>query len=250
MADHSNGHHPDQNPLGEDETGKQCTFEEWLTLVFDYPPVSWHEYSELSDARLMETGCFFGADQIIDHYIRLFENLTTHLAPYTLRQIGQALYALVGMGHEFVWAFGEDDVPLGRRKQAFRLMYNVYEQIFEPYCEPVLRRYTAKETDDDDSALNSVCFLWWDMGIPMFDEDEREPDPDSMNGTAIGVMERVLANLTNPACWESALHGLGHYQRFDPPRIRAAIDAFLAAHPDLDPRLREYANAARYGAVL
>lgn len=232
-----NDYQPNPDPLNDDDDERICTFEEWLTLLFDYPPVSLQEYWELYSARSIDMGCTFDYDYGVEYYIRLFDNLPTHLAPYNPHQIGQGLSSLIG--YDFAWMLAEDAAPIEQRKQAFRLMYNVYEQVFEPHCEWGVK-----------NELNSVCFIWWDMGLPIFNENEREPDPDSMNGTAIGVMERVLANLTNPACWESALHGLGHYQRFDPPRIRAAIDGFIAKHPDLDPRLREYANAARYGAVL
>jgi hypothetical protein len=52
------------------------------------------------------------------------------------------------------------------------------------------------------------------------------------------------------ACQESALHGLGHWQRDHDRHVCAIIDGFLADSPDIDPRLIAYANAARRGRVL
>jgi hypothetical protein len=54
----------------------------------------------------------------------------------------------------------------------------------------------------------------------------------------------------SPACQESALHGLGHWQRDHDRQVNAIIDGFLAANPHIDARLIRYANAARCGCVL
>jgi len=62
-------------------------------------------------------------------------------------------------------------------------------------------------------------------------------------------MARILG-FKSLACQESALHGLGHWQRDHDRQVCAIIDCFLEAHLDLDPRLVTYANAARCGCVL
>jgi hypothetical protein len=62
-------------------------------------------------------------------------------------------------------------------------------------------------------------------------------------------MARILG-FKSLACQESALHGLGHWQRDHDPQVNEIIDAFLAATPDIDARLVSYANSARCGCVL
>jgi hypothetical protein len=62
-------------------------------------------------------------------------------------------------------------------------------------------------------------------------------------------MARILG-FSSIACQESALHGLGHWQRDHDPRVNAIIDDFLEANPDVDTRLVSYANSARCGCVL
>jgi hypothetical protein len=52
------------------------------------------------------------------------------------------------------------------------------------------------------------------------------------------------------ACQESALHGLGHWQRDRQRQVNAIIDGFLDASPDIDSRLITYAHSARCGCVL
>jgi len=61
------------------------------------------------------------------------------------------------------------------------------------------------------------------------------------------VMEAVL-RLPNPACKESALHGLGHMVRHS-DRALEIIERFLSSATDLDAALIQYAEAARSGCI-
>jgi hypothetical protein len=63
------------------------------------------------------------------------------------------------------------------------------------------------------------------------------------------TMEHILG-LSSLACQESALHGLGHWQRQHASEVGRIIDAFVLSQTELDPRLLAYANAARCGCVL
>jgi hypothetical protein len=60
---------------------------------------------------------------------------------------------------------------------------------------------------------------------------------------------RETLRLPNPACQESALHGLGHWAHAYPAFAAATIDAYLAANPTLRPELARYAEAARSGCI-
>ena len=79
---------------------------------------------------------------------------------------------------------------------------------------------------------------------------ERPSDPNlrRLSSTALTTMEHILG-LGSLACQESALHGLGHWQRQHASEVARIIDAFVLS-TDLDPRLLVYANAARCGCVL
>lgn len=239
MSNNDNACHANYNSLGE----RICTFDEWIALIFD-------RESDTPLNRAFQTDMFYCINENTQHvvyYNRLFAEPAQIIGHYDDDQLGWGLrMSIVEGGESDIDTLEDSSLPWLERKRAIEMMYNVYEQIFEPRCDPTVLSHTliTRRSDDEHSALNDICYMWWDIiGI----SGRSEPE---INVTAIGVMECILANLTNPACWESALHGLGHYQRFDPPRIRAAIDGFIAKHPDLDPRLREYANAARYGAVL
>jgi hypothetical protein len=227
------------NSLGE----RICTFDEWVAMIFD-------RESDTPLNRAFQTDTFYCINENAEHmvyYNRLFAEPAQIIGHYDDEQLGWGLrMSILKGGESDIYTLEDSSLPWAERKHAIELMYNVYEQIFELRCNPTVLSHTliTRRSEDERTALNDVCYMWWDIiGISGYKQPK-------IGDTAIGVMERVLVNLTNPACWESALHGLGHYQRFDPPRIRAAIDGFIASHPDLDPRLREYANAARYGAVL
>jgi hypothetical protein len=62
-------------------------------------------------------------------------------------------------------------------------------------------------------------------------------------------MERILT-LALLACQESALHGLGHWQRQYPVQVKTIIDRFLGNSVDLDARLVACAKSASSGCVL
>ena len=94
--------------------------------------------------------------------------------------------------------------------------------------------------------LNQVCYMWWDI-IPLAASSKpRQPDP--IHEASLAVMRATL-RLPNPACQESALHGLGHWAHAYPEFTAATIDAYLAANPKLRPELVRYAQAARSGCV-
>ena len=116
-------------------------------------------------------------------------------------------------------------------------------QLFEPRCTP----YLSHLSETDAGSLNSVCYMWWDafpcLALP------GDPNLPRMQEAALRTMTRILG-FQSPACQESALHGLGHWQRGHARRVCAIIDGFLAANPQLDPRLISYAKSARCGCVL
>jgi hypothetical protein len=96
------------------------------------------------------------------------------------------------------------------------------------------------------SALNSACFMWWDL-LPLTEgwfgaEDVQLADE------VLAVLSDLL-QIPHDACRESALHGLGHWAMHY-PRAAEIIDRFLRDSSNLRPELVEYAEQARTGHVL
>ena len=87
--------------------------------------------------------------------------------------------------------------------------------------------------------------MWWEVITWGWAGDDL--DAERLAAKDLDVMEAVL-RLTNPACQESALHGLGHMaHRSD--RALAIIDRFLANPAGQSPELLQYARAARTGCI-
>jgi len=67
-----------------------------------------------------------------------------------------------------------------------------------------------------------------------------------MDDLCLKLMEATL-RLPNPACQESALHGLSHWHLHYPERCSASVDEYLALCNDDE--LQAYAEEAREGGV-
>lgn len=114
---------------------------------------------------------------------------------------------------------------------------------FATTLPPAAHRRSDILDEVGDSALDRVCYMWWDIF----------PFAIGMNGLTaldralLDVMKQQLT-IDHDAVRESALHGLGHIVS---PRESAVqiIDAFLDSHPRIRPELRQYALDARAGGI-
>ena len=109
--------------------------------------------------------------------------------------------------------------------------------------------------------LNYIAYMLWDVSPLIY----HARDDNRLFSAITDVLEDAL-NLSNAACIESALHGLGHAQHYYPDAVELIIDRFLAGAVDeresskyegrrssrrpLRPELLKYAREAREGVVL
>jgi len=100
------------------------------------------------------------------------------------------------------------------------------------------------------SPLEYVTYMLWDSSPLSAFASRAETRP-----ALLRVLEDALY-LPNPACVESALHGVGHLRAAGigvakrNAELAGIIDRFLATRTDVDPVLRDYAIQARRGNVL
>src|SRR5437667_4395860 len=66
--------------------------------------------------------------------------------------------------------------------------------------------------------LLGVCYMWWDR-FPCI-ALARDPNLPTMQETALRTMASILG-FSSIACQESALHGLGHWQRHHDQQVNA-----------------------------
>jgi hypothetical protein len=163
---------------------------------------------------------------------------TNNLGP---SRSGHLLWYLMGVGEQ-VW-HDVAKASAAAATQAILSLKSLYGMFASRLTEPV------HATQDASDPLGSVCYMLWDIdggleSIPRFDR------PPHLVAPCFEVLEHALS-LDSPACWQSALHGLGHIQfsRKD-DRARELIDAFLRSRGNSVPEhLAVYAAHARKGYV-
>ena len=214
------------------------TFEEWLQHLFDHPVTDqpWYWDADRDSAELEP-------HRVVAYATRLFEDAGELLAPYHDAQAKEGLWFLISECTSPLYALTDTAVPLEERLCCIRAIATVFEQCFVSRCTP----HFGHLGESGAGALNEVCYMWWDI-FPVGGVTQ-DPAPPELAPACLSVMEAVL-ELPSLACQESALHGLGHWSRYNTGRCQSMISAFLLGHEDLRPELREYAARASENHVL
>ncbi len=214
------------------------SFADWLRQVFDHPVADPAWYWDLESDFPMPA-----PPECVAYLTRLFEEPEFVLAPYSDAQLNQGLWYLVSnCCSNHMLSLVEPEVAWLQRRRGIRAMAAVFERLFARRCSDHLSHID----DGGASRLNSVCYMWWDI-FPAHGQPEN-PAHAEQDAELLAVMRQVLS-LDSLPCWESALHGLGHWQMYYPAAVQQAIDDFLARVGEVRPELREYAECARQGLV-
>jgi hypothetical protein len=215
-------------------------FEHWVEWTFDHPAAEseWYlnENAERWTSSVVVT---------VDYITRLFEAATTHLAKFSDAQASQGLWLLaMGTFCDGLGSLYGEGVLQTQRQRCIRSIYTLFEQYFAARCSPHL----SYIDEQGANPLNVTCYMWWDLLHHHADGPDGRVGSD-MDSEMLATMESIL-RLNHDACMESALHGLGHWQRYRPAEAAEIIDGFLASNPNIRPELRTYALEARTGRVL
>ncbi|MEQ8674821.1 MAG: hypothetical protein RLP44_18135 [Aggregatilineales bacterium] len=216
------------------------TFELWIKyLIVIEPQLDYTDIEVLS--RRYDWDAYPEVE--LDYLSRLFAKPIESIEGYSDAQINKGLWTIVS---DWTHCLFDKNLPLESRVKTLKHTYTVFEQLFAPRCTPDTSAYRM-EVDEHMNPLNSICYMWWDV-IPLYGKSG-DPNREVLDPCCIEVMERTL-QLNSIACQESALHGLGHWARAYPEKVQPIIDAYLTREKNLLPDLRDYALAARRGAVL
>lgn len=131
--------------------------------------------------------------------------------------------------------------PLEMRLMTIESMKNLYRDCFEINCEPVLA-----QTSEQGSKFNLLCYMLWDVTAISYCKDHREKT--ALLSAVTNVLHYALS-MKNPACIESAIHGLGHLVYYY-PEAAEVIQDFINQPKGADPLLLRYAEAAKTGCIL
>lgn len=217
-------------------------YQRQLNYIFNRPTTepAWY-WSEC-----WEEGVFDDPMQGFTFMESLLAKPKTDLEPFSDDQIGQGLNFIFNnscsnLSHDFKDAA----VLFERREKVLRSLFNLFKDVLDVRCE----HKTAAFSQEKSSYLNGICYMFWDV-TPLsvwsgFPKIEKRGYDEAM----IAVMAQCLT-LDNPACVESALHGLGHAVTILPKMAIPVIDEFLKKHKNKGRILLNYAEMARTGMIL
>jgi hypothetical protein len=213
-------------------------YAEWLQFVFDRPitPNGW--YFDLEEPNFAATANESAA--LVAHTL---ENCGGDLARFSNEQVYHGLnYIFSNSCSNVIFALMDELVPTALRLRAIASIETLYRDCFNPRCAPVLGHID----EPGSNPLNSICYMLWDTSPLGYWENR--PNKDVFYGAVVEVMAGAL-NLSNPACVESALHGLGHTLSSYTEKIVGVIDSYLTRNVFASPQLKEYAQHAKSGCI-
>lgn len=213
-------------------------YAEWLQFVFDRPntPNGW--YFDLEEPNFTAASNELAA--LVAHTL---ENCGRDLAKFSDEQIHHGLnYIFSNSCSDVVFALMDESVPTALRLRAIAAVKILYQDCFNPRCAPVLGHID----EPGSNPLNSICYMLWDTSPLGYWENR--PNKDAFYSAVVEVMAETL-KLSNSACVESALHGLGHAQPYYTGKVVEVIDLYLRRNAFVSSQLKEYALRAKSGCI-
>lgn len=224
----------------------------WLDAVFGvfdaWPDFDPREVFALSP--LAEPTHGFDAAEICNATIQTFERGDRDLSAYSDHAVGCGLRALVDTG------FADLSLNMYGRADVLRAFGQLYANCLSVRSPHVLGSL-SEQADPASAELATITYMLWDVAYINHWPDDR--DHRVFAPVFLDMLEQVILTNTNPACIESALHGIGHassYRHAAPAveyidrRRERMINSFLARRQSLRPELLAYARAARTGMII
>lgn len=220
-------------------------YERWVAHVFDHPVEETHWCSHVGDEFFQVWDEYANPPRTLEYLTCLFRSPEFLIGKYSHAQIDQGLHFIVDNSFsDHMFAIRNESLPWNDRAACILAMSTLYSDLMAPVYGDHLGH--LQQGDEGPERTNSACYMWWDV-IPLYGSLEH-PDIDRMNDAVLQVFRETL-RLRSEACLESVLHGCGHWHMDLPDRIEAIVRNFLQSRQDISPALREYAEAAAYGAV-
>lgn len=205
------------------------SFDDWVEYFrVDMPDIDWQSNSL----------------DLITKMIKLLRSADYLVERYNLDELNQLLWKFVGESGFFQVLYDER-LPLETRLECVRAIRDLFKDLFAVQCSHFLSNGVV-EIPVDISALNSICYMWWDLFCAS--PTTNTIDQKKIELSILSLLEELLA-IEHIAIQESALHGLGHRQVCFPEEVESAVDRFLSTNKNLPEKLLGYAQSARSGCV-
>lgn len=210
------------------------TYEKWLNCVFGRSV-----NQALSSSRLDE----LDADTTFNFFYTTLVHSGSELLRFSDKQVYNGLYSMFGEGPNIVYALKEPSLSAQARTAAIRAIKILYTDCFEKRARPVLSHLDERGA----SSINSICYMLWEVTPIRAWGNKGDCEYFDLS---LEVLEFALY-LKNPACIESALHGLGHMGSFGTnQRIYRIINDWMRQAQTSRPQLLQYAALAQRGYIL
>ena len=182
---------------------------------------------------------------LVTHMTKLFSEFGQIGTKYSLAQVDQAVWGILGEKLRLYEFLLETSVPLANRLECIRSMYCVFSD------------FVAKSKADSYPDLSGFS-MWWDLILHGFWTPPRPFVPgtyrgdvsklDSESRALLDVMfetlKRIL-DLPHTEAQRSALHGLGHLHH---PMVRDTVQQYMDAKKSEFPL--EWLEECRDGSVM
>ncbi|MFM2269079.1 MAG: hypothetical protein RL757_2520 [Bacteroidota bacterium] len=224
-------------------------YQQQLEYIFNRPTGEPEWYWQ-NDANSLPSGGLGGDNYPFDEDVctffeHLFKNPKTDLAIYNDEQIGLGLNFIFNNAcSNLCNDFQTEDVPFERKINILKGIENLFADIFNPRCEQICSAGSQRAL----SKINYVCYMFWDITSLSVWNGLDQNKTEIYNKTIANIMKTSL-HLTNPACVESGLHGLGHLTLHHAEIAVPIIDKYLQNKKNKNQSLINYAQAARTGMI-
>jgi hypothetical protein len=183
---------------------------------------------------------------VVEHMTRVFSDFGSIATRYSLRQVNQGIWGILGEGlrlHELLW---DSSVPLSKRVQCIRSMYSVYSD------------FVAKSNVE---VMENCFWMWWDFILygfwfqqKLFERHVKMGDFSKLDGESSFLLDVIfetlkrILDLPDSRSQESALHGFGHLHH---PAVKETVQEFINSHRNelTGDRLR-WVEECRDGTVM
>ncbi len=204
-------------------------FNEFVRFFFARKVVSDHEQFDYFSTDLAgeryEESVPSSPPILVDHQTRLFSEFGPIASKYSLAQVDQAVWGILGENLRLYEFLFDPSVPLPSRLDCIRSMYCVYSD------------FVAEIRTAPDPSLGGF-FMWWDFILHGFwirrepfvagskgDASKLDPESRVLLDVMFDTLKRILA-LPHAEAQRCALHGLGHLNH---PGVRDTVQRYIDA---------------------
>ncbi len=208
-------------------------YDQWIEHLF-------REFGSQRD--LLEVGYpedwYSNPRMLVEHYTHFLEHPDPVVDEYGAELTGEVLWGLTSSTHDVYISVCHQKMPLEFRDRAIKAMGSMIRRL--------ATRHLTRKVWDSWTKLDSAIFMYWDItpNWPAKGTDHGR----ALLDVCLNEMQDALA-INHPVAQLHALHGLSHLHVNFPSQTTPVVDAWITAHPHVNPKLLEYAQHARDGLV-